>query len=101
MRTEYITRFIHHPFRREQTFLVTQVECPLHFKTLKSDIFGTVSQQFIHILFRKSTQSFLEKTSIGCREHIQDYERSGHDAVVGDLALHNSMVGGTIFRMRI
>ena len=101
IRTEYITRFIHHPFRREQTFLVTQVECPSHFKTLKSVIFGTVSHYFIHILFKKSTQSFLEKTSIGCREHIQDYERSGHDAVVGDLALHNSMVGGTIFRMRI
>ena len=101
IRTEYITRFIHHPFRREQTFLVTQVECPSHFETLKSVIFGTVSQQFIHILFKNSTQSFVEKTAIGCREHIQDYERRGHDAVVGDLALHSSVVGGTIFRTRI
>ena len=83
-----------------QTFLVTQVECP-HFKTLRSVIFGTVSQQFIHTLFRNSTKSFLQITSTECREHIQDYERSGHDAVVSDLALHNAMVGGTIFRMRI
>ena len=57
IRTEYITRFIHHPFRCKQMFLVTHVECPSHFKTLKSVVFGTVSQQFIHILLRKSTQS--------------------------------------------
>ena len=68
----YITRFIHYPSDANRSFWL--LECPAHFKTLKSVIFGTVSQQFIHILFRKSSQSFLEKISIGCREHIQDWK---------------------------
>ena len=50
-----------------------------------SDGYGRGYVSFAHYLlyFRNSTQPFLEKTSIGCREHIQDYERSF--AVVGDL----------------